>query len=401
MECMKPRIYDTIITKSLKDFRQMVFLSGPRQVGKTTLAKGHANHYLNWDNEDVRRLILEGQQTIGVHCDLERVRARMPVIAFDEIHKYARWKLFLKGFFDEYESRCRVIATGSARMDVYKRGGDSMMGRYFPYRVHPLSVAELITTKLPGERIVRQPLELSKGDWNALCEFGGFPEPFTKRSSSFSTRWNRLRREQLVQTDIRDLTRITEIDRLSVLTEILSNRSGEQLAYASLASEIKVDEKTVKSWVVTLKHLFYGFEVRPWSKNIENSIRKMPKWFLRDWALVKDAGKRFETMVACHLLKATEGWTDLGLGEFDLFYVRDKQKHEVDFLVTRDRFPWFLVEAKCGQERLSDNLLRFQKQLQVPLAFQVVQDLPFEKIDCFKQDRPVIVPALTFFSQLL
>ena len=197
------------------------------------------------------------------------------------------------------------------------------------------------------------------------------------------------------------MTRITEIDRLSVLTEILSNRSGEQLAYASLASEIKVDEKTVKSWVVTLKHLFYGFEVRPWSKNIENSIRKMPKWFLRDWALVKDAGKRFETMVACHLLKATEGWTDLGLGEFDLFYVRDKQKHEVDFLVTRDRFPWFLVEAKCGQERLADNLLRFQKQLQVPLAFQVVQDLPFEKIDCFKQDRPVIVPALTFFSQLL
>ena len=139
-------------------------------------------------------------------------RSRLPTVAFDEIHKYARWKQFLKGFFDEYEDRCRVIATGSARMDVYKRGGDSMMGRYFPYRVHPLSVAELETVQLPADEIIRRPTKLAAAEWRALCDFGGFPEPFLKRSRSFSTRWNRLRRDQLLKSDIRDLTRIAELD---------------------------------------------------------------------------------------------------------------------------------------------------------------------------------------------
>lgn len=398
---MKRRIYDTIVAQSLRDFRQMVFLSGPRQVGKTTVARGHSNHYLNWDNDKARQLIVSGQQQVGNECGLDVARSRLPTIAFDEIHKYARWKQFLKGFFDEYEDRCRVIATGSARMDVYKRGGDSMMGRYFPYRVHPLSVAELETVQLPGDEIIRRPTKLAAAEWRALCDFGGFPEPFLKRSRSFSTRWNRLRRDQLLKSDIRDLTRIAELDQLAALVEILAHRSGEQLVYKSLANEVKIDEKTVKSWVATLKHLFYGFEIRPWFKNVENSIRKTPKWFLRDWAQVSDAGKRFETMTACHLLKAVEGWTDLGLGEFGLWYVRDKQKREVDFLVSKDQKPWFLVEAKVGKEKLSDSLLRYQEKLGASHAFQVVQDLPYEGVDCFKFGQPVVVPALTLFSQLL
>ena len=276
-----------------------------------------------------------------------------------------------------------------------------MMGRYFPYHVHPLSVAELLTTELPGEEIIRPPLKLDDEEWTALCDFGGFPEPFLKRSRMFSSRWNRLRREQLLKSDIRDLTRISEIDQFSALAEILANRSGEQLVYKALGNEVKIDEKTAKSWTAALKHLFYGFEIRPWYKNVENSIRKTPKWFLRDWALVVEPGKRFETMVACHLLKAVEGWTDLGLGEFELFYIRDKQKREVDFMVTRDHEPWMLVEAKQGERKLSDNLIRFAGKLKVPHAFQVVKDLPYENVDLFKYERPVIAPALTFLSQLL
>ena len=379
----------------------MVFLSGPRQVGKTTVAKAYADCYLNWDNDSVKQLILSGQENVGANCELDRIRADMPVIAFDEIHKYPRWKQFLKGFFDEYENRCRIIATGSARMDVYKRGGDSMMGRYFPFRVHPLSVAELLTTELPGEQIIRPPAKLEDDEWAALCHFGGFPEPFLKRSQMFSSRWNRLRREQLIKGDIRDLTRIAEIDQIGALAEILANRSGEQLVYKALGNEVKVDEKTVKNWTAALKHLFYGFEIRPWHKNIENSIRKTPKWFLRDWALVGDRGKRFETLVACHLLKAAEGWTDLGLGEFELFYIRDKQKREVDFLMTKDYEPWMLVEAKSGERKLSESLIRFANKLNVPHAFQVVKDLPYEDVDLFKCERPVIAPARTFLSQLL
>lgn len=398
---MKPRIYNEIVSQSLKNFRQMVFLSGPRQVGKTTVAKAHANHYLNWDKDSVKQLVLSGQEKVGAECELDRVHAEIPVVAFDEIHKYPRWKQFLKGFFDDYEENCRIIATGSARMDVYKRGGDSMMGRYFPYRVHPLSVAELLTTDLPGERIVRPPSKLDDEEWTALCDFGGFPEPFLKRSRMFSSRWNRLRREQLLKSDIRDLTRITEIDQLGALAEILANRSGEQLVYKALGNEVKIDEKTAKNWTAALKHLFYGFEIRPWYKNIENSIRKTPKWFLRDWALVVEPGKRFETMVACHLLKAVEGWTDLGLGEFELFYIRDKQKREVDFMVTRDHEPWMLVEAKSGERKLSESLIRFADKLKVQHAFQVVKDLPYENVDLFKYERPVIAPARTFFSQLI
>ena len=398
---MKPRIYDKIISQSLDNFRQMVFLSGPRQVGKTTVAKAYADCYLNWDNDSVKQLILSGQEKVGAYCELDRVRADMPVIAFDEIHKYPRWKQFLKGFFDEYEKSCHIIATGSARMDVYKRGGDSMMGRYFPFRVHPLSVAELLTTELPGEQIIRPPAKLEDDEWAALCHFGGFPEPFLKRSQMFSSRWNRLRREQLIKGDIRDLTRIAEIDQIGALAEILANRSGEQLVYKALGNEIKVDEKTVKNWTAALKHLFYGFEIRPWHKNIENSIRKTPKWFLRDWALVGDRGKRFETLVACHLLKAAEGWTDLGFGEFELFYIRDKQKREVDFLMSRDHEPWMLVEAKHGEQKLSDSLVRFADKLKVRHAFQVVKDLSYEEIDLFKCDRPVVAPARTFLSQLL
>ena len=398
---MKPRIYDKIISQSLENFRQMVFLSGPRQVGKTTVAKAYADCYLNWDNDSAKQLILSGQEKVGAYCELDRARADMPVIAFDEIHKYPRWKQFLKGFFDEYEKSCRIIATGSARMDVYKRGGDSMMGRYFPFRVHPLSVAELLTTELPGEKIVRPPAKLDDDEWAALCDFGGFPEPFLKRSRTFSSRWNRLRREQLIKGDIRDLTRIVEIDQIAALAEILANRSGEQLVYKALGNEVKVDEKTVKNWTAALKHLFYGFEIRPWHKNIENSIRKTPKWFLRDWALVGDQGKRFETLVACHLLKAAEGWTDLGLGDFELFYIRDKQKREVDFLMSRDHEPWMLVEAKHGERKLSENLIRFADKLRVRHAFQVVEDLSYEEVDLFKCDRPVVAPARTFLSQLL
>ena len=395
------RLYDTIVDFHLKEYRQMAFLSGPRQSGKTTVARAHADSYLNWDDDPSKLDILAGQQKVAERCGIEVVRDAPLVVAFDEIHKYARWKQFLKGFFDDYEDRVRVLATGSARMDVYRRGGDSMMGRYFPYRVHPLSVAELVDISLPGEEIVRLPRPLPDEDWESLWTFGGFPEPFFKRSRPFSRRWNSMRREQLLREDVRDLSQVVQIDQLAALTEILSHRSGEQLVYASLGNEVKVDEKTVKSWVGVLKHLYFGFEIRPYFSNIENSIRKTPKWFLRDWSLIQDEGKRFETMVACHLLKAVDCWTDLGLGDFELCYLRDKQKREVDFLVVRDRVPWFLVEAKLGRESLSPALAYFQRATGARHAFQVTFPEPFVDRSAFDYMTPVIVSAKTLLSQLV
>ena len=396
-----PRLYQSIVESHLKQYRQMVFLSGPRQVGKTTLCEAMSTKYVSWDDDEARRAILAGQRAVADKFGLNSASEDEEIVVFDEIHKYARWKDFLKGFYDLFGKRLRIIATGSARMDVYKKGGDSMMGRYFPYHMHPLSVAELLDVTIPDEGIIRKPRKLSDEEWAALLRFGGFPDPFVNRDPRFSRRWNSLRFEQMTKNDTRDLTRVAELDQLSALAEILSTRSGEQLVYNSLGRDLGIDEKTAKNWVKILKHLYFGFEIRPWFKNVENSIRKTPKWYMRDWAGIKDEGKRTETLIACHLLKAVEGWTDLGFGEFTLCYLRDKSKREVDFLVSRDGEPWFLVEAKNGDRGLSGNLEFFQKQLGAKHAFQVAMGAEYIDRDCFDYDYPVIVPARTFLSQLL
>ena len=403
MTASRPRLYEAVLREHFAENRQMAFLSGPRQVGKTSLARALADRYLDWDSDDDRAAIVAGQNAVADIAGLDTAAPSTPLLAFDEIHRYRRWKLFLKGFFDKNENRCRILATGSARMDVYKRGGDSLMGRNFPYRMHPFSVAELLHSSLPPSSLVRPPVPLPEEDWRALLAFGGFPEPFIRRSPRFSARWNRLRDEQLLRDDVRDLSRIEDIGQLSVLARILAARSGTQLVWSSLAADIKADEKTAKRWVTLLSSLYYGFTISPWSRNVSSSLRKTPKWYLRDWARVPDPGQRAETLVACHLLKAVEGWTDLGLGEFSLHYLRDKQKREVDFLVARDSTPWFLAEVKASGATLSKSLAHFQSLTGAPYAFQVILDSPFVPVDLFARPSspPLVVPALTFLSQLL
>ncbi len=403
MTTSRPRIYEAILREHFAENRQMAFLSGPRQVGKTSLARALADRYLDWDSDDDRAAIVSGQNAVATLAGLDDAVPTPPLLAFDEIHRYRRWKLFLKGFFDKNETRCRILATGSARMDVYKRGGDSLMGRYFPYRMHPFSVAELLNPSLPPSSLVRPPAPLPEEDWQALLAFGGFPEPFTRRSPRFSARWNRLRDEQLLRDDVRDLSRVEDIGQLSVLARLLASRSGTQLVWSSLAADVKTDEKTAKRWSALLASLYYGFTVTPWHRNVSSSLRKTPKWYLRDWARVTDPGQRAETLVACHLLKAVEGWTDLGLGDFSLHYLRDKQKREVDFLVVRDGSPWFLAEVKASDALLSKALAHFQSLTGAPYAFQVILDRPFVPVDLFAAPSrpPLVVSALAFLSQLL
>lgn len=397
----RQRIYEAIIRDHLAENRQMAFIAGPRQAGKTTLAQAIGTVYLNWDDVKVRAAISAGQDEVVARFGLNRLSDAATVVVFDELHKYPRWKTFLKGFFDLYCAEMKIVATGSAKMDVYRRGGDSMMGRYFPYRMHPFSVAEIADVTLPGDKVVRKPQPIEDSDWEALCEFGGFPEPFTRRNRRFSLRWSNLRMDQLLLDDLRSLTKVQEFEQIRLMAEMLAHRSGEQLVYDSLARDVAVDPKTAKKWVGVLKYLYYGFEVRPWFRNIENSIRKTAKWYLRDWSQLSDPGKRCETMVACHLLKAVEGWTDLGYGRFGLYYLRDKNKNEVDFLVTRDESPWFLVEVKSSEQRLSPSLARFQSATGARHAFQVVVDSGYVDADCFLRTNPVVVPARTFLSQLL
>ena len=398
---LKERFYDRVVREHFAENRQMLFLSGPRQCGKTTIAKSLSDVYLNWDDSSVRTAVLAGQKTTVERFGLDRLADRRLVVAFDEIHKYPRWKGFLKGLFDVYGDPLAVIATGSAKMNVYKRGGDSLMGRYFPYRMHPLSVAELLDTSVPGEGLVRPPRPLPDTEWRALIEFGGFPEPFVRRDRRFSNRWAALRFEQMMLDDVRTFTQVQELEQIRLLAEILSRRSGEQLVWNSLAADVSADPKSAKKWTAALEHLYFGFLVRPWTRNVSDSIRKTPKWYLRDWSRIEDPGKRNETVAACHLLKAVEAWTDLGFGNFALWYVRDKRKREVDFLVSRDDKPWFLVEAKTSDRRPSDALVHFHGTLRTEHAFQLVFEAPHVKADCFARKAPVAVPARTLFSQLV
>ena len=398
-----PRIYDSILTKHLAKNRQMAFVSGPRQVGKTTCCRKKANLYLNWDNQDDRDDILTGPAQIAKRAGLETLTRAKPVILFDELHKYPRWKLFLKGFFDVYADRAQVIVTGSSRMDVYRRGGDSLMGRYFLYRMHPYSVAEIIAQDLPDpDRLFRQPRQIDEASFDALWQHGGNPEPFLRRELDFTFQWQSLRLEQLVREDIRDLSNVQNIYQLESLVALLASLSAQRLGYTSLAKQVRVSVDTIRRWIKTLSDFHFGFTLKPWYRSIPRSLRKEPKWYLRDWAEVADDGSRAETFVACHLIKAVDGWNNLGLGKFGMHYLQDKEKREVDFLIVRNEEPWLLVEAKLSEGRLSSDLERFQKLLGAPYAMQVVVQAEYVDADCFAlKDSALVVPARTFLSQLL
>lgn len=394
-----PRLYEEMLSEHLSSHRQMIFLSGPRQIGKTTISQKLATCYLDWDNLQHRKIILSGPDAVATFCHLEDLQEEVPVIVFDEIHRYSKWKTFLKGFYDTYANHCKIIVTGSSRLDVFQKGGDSLMGRYFLYRMHPFTVGERTHAGCNLD-LMRAPKRMETSQWQSLCEHGGFPEPLMISSKRFDRKWRTLRHQQLFKEDIRDLTRIQEIGQMEMLGQILMHRSGDQLIHSNLAKEIQASPHTVKSWISTLYSLHFGFQVKPWFRNITKSLRKEPKWYLRDWGSISDPGKHAETLTACHLLKAVETWSDLGLGAFELRYIRDQQKREVDFLVTRDDSPWFLVEVKHKSGKLSENLKHFQKVTGAHHAFQVVFEKEFVQADCFQRNTPTIVPAQTFLSQL-
>jgi uncharacterized protein len=401
------RIYEFVIEEHLEENRQMLFLVGPRQVGKTTTSLDVSetrpvHHYMSWDNQADRLLILEGPDAVADTLRLKTLRQELPIIVFDELHKYSQWKTFLKGFFDKYSHEIRIIVTGSARLDVYRVGGDSLMGRYFLYRLHPLSVGELLNPNLRTAEITTVPQKINDKEFNDLFEFGGFPEPFLKGTQQFYNRWKRLRLQQLFKEDLRDLTKIQEIGQLQVLAELLRHQSGQLTSYTALSKKVNVSIDTIKRWIETLKSFYYCFSIRPWTKNVTRSLLKEPKIYLWDWSLVEDEGSKIENFIASHLLKAVNFWTDRGLGEYELYFLRDKEQREVDFLVSKNGTPWFIVEVKKSDNQgISKPLYYYQEMLNVKHAFQVSFDMDYVDRDCFSYSEPIIVPAKTFLSQLV
>lgn len=275
------------------------------------------------------------------------------------------------------------------------------MGRYFYYRLHPLSVNELLN-RAPSDTDIQKPLKIADTKFLNLLNWGGFPEPYLKQEQRFYNRWTRLRKQQLLREDIRELSNIQGLGQLELLATLLQHQAGELTSYSTLAKKTRVSVDTIRRWIVTLESLYYCFSIRPWTKNITRSLLKEPKYYLWDWSQCSDKGARNENFIASHLLKAVHYWTDQGMGEYELYFLRDKDKREVDFLVSKNQKPWFMVEVKSSiKEKLSPTLAVFQKQLSLKHVFQVAMDGDYVDQDIFTLDKPTIVPAKTFLSQLV
>jgi predicted AAA+ superfamily ATPase len=352
---------------------RFVLLSGPRQVGKTTVARQWLDdvgggEYLNWDVPEDRERILRRGFLDGLPP---------AALVLDELHKYPRWKSWLKGLYDRSGPRPKVVVTGSARLDHYQRGGDSLLGRHERLRLHPFTIGELThrtLVKPPTNWLTASGENASAAAWDRLDRRGGFPEPWITNEATQHRRWSIHRRQLLVREDLRDLTQIRQVALVEHLAILLPERVGSPLSVNALREDLQVGHDTVSNWLDALETLYIAFRIGPYTKRVARAITKERKLYLWDWSQVPSAAARFENLVASHLLKAVHLWTDLGFGDFDLRYVRDKEKREVDFLITESRAPLVLIEAKLNDREPSESLMFFQERLGGIPAVQLVRD---------------------------
>ena len=399
------RVYQDIIYKNLQNFNQMAFLVGARQVGKTTIAKQLQSNfkesvYINFDSLEDRQMILSGQSFIEKMFPLNVLRGELPLIIFDEIHKYSKWKNYIKGFYDIYKDHFKIIVTGSARLDIYQAGGDSLMGRYFQYHIHPLTVRELNPMEMQTDKVFHEPIK-EDDNFQRLFKYGGFPDLYTNQSDQFSNLWHTTRFKQLIYDDIRSISNLQEVYSLELLAEILKSQAGQMLNFSNLSKKISVTSQTVARWINILERFYYCFTIRPWFKNVTRSLVKEPKVYLWDWSLIEDEGAKIENFIASHLLKFVDFYTDLGIGKFELFYLRDLDKREVDFLITKNNKPYVIVESKASDIHISKSVLNFSEQLTPDFTFQSVFNLDYVDKTCFQSNTPLIVPVKTLLSQLV
>lgn len=342
------------LSPAIQEFldNRMVFIGGPRQVGKTTLGlsflrppKPDNPAYLNWDDVTSRSQIRKGELPV------------QPIILLDEIHKFKGWRNLVKGFYDKRKEQQKFIVTGSARLDLYRRGGDSLLGRYRYLRLHPFSAVELGLT--------------TRSDLDALLIFGGFPEPFLKGSDRNLKLWHRERLYRIVNDDIRDLENLKEYSSIEVMAEALPVRAASILSINSLAEDLQVNHKTAEKWLGILEQVYYCFRIMPYGVPRIRAVKKEKKLYLWDWSSIESEGHKFENLVAsqllqhCHFLEDTQG------EKMELRFLRDTDKREVDFVVIRNGKALFAVECKSGEKAPSPHLGYFAERTPIPAFYQV------------------------------
>lgn len=355
--------------------RKMVFVSGPRQVGKTTLARslpGAAEGYLSWE----------------VAADRERILRRelpaAPLWIFDEIHKYRRWRDYLKGLYDARPDGQRFLVTGSGRLELFRFGGDSLQGRYHLLRLHPFSVAEAGIE--------------DSGALSDLSNLGGFPEPFLGASETEARRWSRSYRARLVEEEVATLERIQDLGRLEEMMLRLPDLVGSPLSINALREDLQIAHKTAGSWLDALERLFAIFRLPPFGAPRIRAVRKERKHYHFDWSVVRDEGARFENLVACHLLKWVHFEQDTVGRELELRYFRDVDRREVDFVVTDERAPILLVECKLADREVERGLRYLKARFPAADAFQIACS---GRRDYVTPDGIRAMPAVDFLRTLV
>jgi predicted AAA+ superfamily ATPase len=350
------RILYENIWKMLSAHKQMVFIAGPRQAGKTTftqiLAEDFNNSfYFNWDILDEKR------------------------------------------------------KPGSGRLDMYQKGGDSLAGRYFIFYLWPFTLAELAGNNLLFEQFLSNPIEVracpnkTQPIWNKLCQFSGFPDPYLSKTDQFYRIWSNTYRKQLLREDIRDFTLLRSIENMEILFSLLPSKIGSPLSMAGLARDIHVSFDSVRNWIEIFENFFMVFRIPPWSRKISRAITKEKKLYLFDYAGIESQAAKFENMVALELLRAISNWNDLGSGNFSLHYLRNREKEEVDFLLSNNHKPFLLIEAKLSDDHPAKSLIKFQKILNIP-AVQLVNKSNICKLISNNNLKIMIISADHWLSLL-
>jgi len=337
--------------------KKMVFIGGPRQVGKTTLAKKLLStingRYFNWDYDQDRHNIL---QQFWSHND--------DLLIFDELHKFPRWKSWIKGLYDVVGNEHSILVTGSARLDVYRRGGDSLLGRYHYWRLHPFTLDEV-------------PVDLNQYEvFDRLMTLGGFPEPFLSGDLRESRRWRKERFDRVLREDIRDLESIKNIQGISLLVDLLRTRVGGMIVVSNLAQDLQVAPQTVKSWLDILERMYLIFRILPYTQSIPRAILKPAKIYFFDNAdTIDENGARFENLIATTLLKRLHYLEDYEGYRYELRYIRDKEGREIDFVILKEGIIEELIEVKYSDDKLSKSLNYYANKLEAKKATQIVAKL--------------------------
>ncbi len=396
------------IWQELEKSKSMVFLAGPRQAGKTTLAKIISgsftnNLYFNWDIVAHRISLLKNPVFFE---SVELKDQSTPLIILDEIHKYKDWKNYLKGIFDQFQGEYKFLISGSGRLDLYQKGGDSLAGRYYLFHLWPFTISELGGQNRTIVKFLEDPLHITmkrkdklREIWIRLSVLSGFPEPYLSNKITTYRRWSNTYSKQLIREDIRDLTGIKSIGSIETLYHMLPSKVASPISIPSLACDLKVTYNSVNSWLSAFERFFLVFSISPWSKRIARAIHKERKVYLWDIPKIKEPSARFENMVAVELYRAVTAWNDLGYGQFALNFIKNKEQQEVDFLIVDGDEPVLLIEAKLADANPSPVLIKFQNVLNIPAVQLVSEGGGYRKFS--NNGQPILVaPAFQWLAQL-